>query len=40
MANNKELMTTKELMDTYLLCKNKLSLHETFIMKTLSILSR
>lgn len=34
-ANNKNLMTTKGLMDIYLLPKNKPSLHETFIMKKL-----
>lgn len=33
-------MTTQGLTDIYLLCKNTQSLHETFIMKTLSILSR
>lgn len=34
-ANNKNLMTTKGLMDICLLSKNKPSLHETFIMKKL-----
>lgn len=31
--NNKKLMTTKGLMDSYFLRKNKQPLHETFIMK-------
>lgn len=34
--SNKKLMTTKGLMNIDLLCKNKQSLHETFIMKKLA----